>query len=217
MTITSNADCPLLECYVRRSFLTQNSIDSIFCDSARVFAVKSIEGQALRFRAMIDGVNGCVEHLPIDALAWKKSGIAAAEKRDLSDLQLWDCFSYNIQVHCFEFLQGRRCVAHLGHGDKIGATYLWTVDWVGNHYADGYGDYGHKDGHFLALDDGNFALLPNNRIWPWHDAVRPAEQDAERPNWNTNEQVYSCENGIESERGDRFFYGTNASSSSSDE
>ena len=42
--------------------------------------------------------------------------------------------------------------------------YMFTLDWYGHEDAEEAGDGGHKCAHVIALDDGNFAAQPNNRI-----------------------------------------------------
>jgi hypothetical protein len=53
------------------------------------------------------------------------------------------------------------------------------------------------------LDNGNFALQPNNRTL-WKD---PSFTTKEPPlDWKVNENVFSSENSIGRSKGDNFFY-----------
>jgi hypothetical protein len=81
--------------------------------------------------------------------------------------QLWDCFSENVSVICYDYLYERRCQAVLKDGTKVWASYLFTVDWYSNAYSDEPSDY--KCGHILVADDGYLLCQPNNRIF-WKDS-----------------------------------------------
>ena len=81
--------------------------------------------------------------------------------------QLWDCFSNNVTVTEFDFLNSHRCQVVLRDGTKVWATYMFTVDWFDNPYSNEPSDY--KCGHILKSDDGYLLCQPNNRIF-WKDS-----------------------------------------------
>jgi hypothetical protein len=81
--------------------------------------------------------------------------------------QLWDCFSENVSVIKYEYLETKRCQVVLKDGSKIWATYWFTVDWFDNPYSEEPSDY--KCGHVLIADDGYILCQPNNRIY-WKDS-----------------------------------------------
>jgi hypothetical protein len=91
------------------------------------------------------------------------------EHQDLEDLQLWNSFSYYPSVTVFDFLSGQRC-KYLGKNKKFyHGEYLFTIDWA--HPESNIVDTEHSEipdqhkcGHVLALDNGNYAIQPNNRI-----------------------------------------------------
>lgn len=154
-----------------------------------VFGVASIEGRALGFHVMLS--NGAVVwRVPIHALA----ADPAAKARPLEDLELWDCFSYHVGVEVFDYLAGMRVVAKLKDGTRAPGRYRFTVDWAESAMAENAGDTGHKCGHFIELDEGNFALLPNNRLcfhcpaWvdePWIDQEQPPRYQTIRRTWSS--------------------------------
>ncbi|MCA9204088.1 MAG: hypothetical protein KDA59_13625, partial [Planctomycetales bacterium] len=79
---------------------------------------------------------------------------------------------------------------------------MFTLDWLGNEDAEEAGDGGHKCAHFIALDDGNFAAQPNNRIqWFCPAFVTPWK---EKPDYLTNTSVWKVERETEKSQG--FFY-----------
>ena len=88
----------------------------------------------------------------------------------IDQLQLWNCFSYYPSVHCFGYLRVKRG-KYFGKDKK---NYLWSsiylpligliqkvISWIQNILKF---LHEHKCAHILALDNGNYAAQPNNRI-----------------------------------------------------
>src|SRR5271169_5161469 len=81
---------------------------------------------------------------------------------------------------------------------------MFTIDWCESEDAEEAGDGGHKCAHLIALDNGNFAAQPNNRIqWFCPAFVTPFQ---EKPDYVTNTRVWKVER--ETETSDGFFYDT---------
>ena len=91
---------------------------------------------------------------------------------ELDELELWDCFSYYPAVTVFDFIAGQEC-KYLGKDKKFyTGEYLFTIDWA--HPDPNILDVDHSEvpqehkcGHFIALNNGNYAIQPNNRML-WH-------------------------------------------------
>jgi hypothetical protein len=159
-----NANIPLIECYVRGNYLRdqQDSHDKYFW--CVVFGVSSIPKQVPLFNFhMEDG--GVWWRAPISAFC-QSEGVP---EQPLTDLVLWDSFSSNIAVTTFHQLAGSR--VHYTQRDKTkqSGKYLFTLDWSEGDFNEL--DYGyaskpdqHKCGHVLELDNGNYAIQPNNRL-----------------------------------------------------
>jgi len=123
-------------------------------------------------------------------------------------LELWDAFSYDISVTTYEYLKGLHCHVKLKNGQWFPGLYVVTLDWAGSAYAEDPGEGGHKCGHLLALETGHYAIQPNNRIY-WREAsfITKPLQTSERPDYLTNNHVWSCETGSKwAEDSARFFY-----------
>jgi len=158
-----NANIPLIECYVRGSFLRdqRDSHDKYFW--CVVFGVSSIPKQVPLFHfQMEDG--GVWWRCPISAFC-QEEGV---KEQPLSELILWDSFSYNISVTTFYQLAGSK-VKFLQRDKKeqLG-KYLFTLDWSEGDYNELDFSYAskpdqHKCGHVIQMDNGNFAIQPNNR------------------------------------------------------
>ena len=89
----------------------------------------------------------------------------------LDELELWNCFSYYPSVTSFDVLDGQSC-KFIGKDKKwYPGAYLFTVDWA--HPESNIVDTDHSEipqehkcAHILALENGNYAAQPNNRlIW----------------------------------------------------
>ena len=196
--MTLNASVPHFECYVRESFLYD-------CDETKqgfvrgvAFGVSSLWGRALGWHVMLE--NGAqIGRLPIHALCSKPG----SRKREIADLQLWDCFSYNPAVVEYEFLAGMACIAYLKDRSEVNGQYMFTVDWYGSEFAEGAGDLGWKCAHILELEEGNYAALPNNRIlWREPSFITPSG----RPDYKTMSHTWKCEDGSKWSTGEGYLY-----------
>lgn len=112
---------------------------------------------------MEDG--GIYWHLPISAFCTSPK----TTPMDLGDLELWDSFSYNISITTFYVLQNKTIEYMDRHGKKHRGRYLFTMDWTDGDFNEGRFGFSeapsqHKTGHVLELDNGNYAIQPNNRI-----------------------------------------------------
>jgi hypothetical protein len=157
-----NIDIPSFKCLVRLSHFTKNDRDVNTFHQAYAFGIQSIADKILTFHIMTD-YGMLRSRVPLSEIFVKvpDSDIPYYYK------QLWDCFSENIAVTKFEYLQEKRCQVILRDGNKVWATYLMTVDWFDNPYSDEPSDY--KCGHILIADDGYLLCQPNNRIY-WKDS-----------------------------------------------
>ena len=159
-----NANIPPIECYVRGNYLRdqKDSHDKYF--ECVVFGFTSIPKQVPLFHYMMtDG--GIWWRAPVSAFC-KKPGV---KELPLNELMLWDSFSYNVSVTRFYQLQGCKMMYTSRRKKHREGTYLFTIDWCAGDYNEldfGYAEKPdqHKCGHVIELDDGNYAIQPNNRL-----------------------------------------------------
>jgi hypothetical protein len=157
-----NLDIPSFKCLVRVSHLTKDEKDKNVYHNAYAFGIQSVEGKILTFHIMTDyGMLRSRVPLSEIFLNIPKQDVPSHYK------QLWDCFSENAAITSFNYLSGKRCNVVLKNGEKIWATYMFTIDWFNNAYSDEPSDY--KCGHILKADDGYLLCQPNNRIY-WKDS-----------------------------------------------
>jgi len=157
-----NSNIPSFKALVRKSHFTKNVEDKdIFLD-IYVFALQSVDFKILTFHVMTD--DGMVRsRVPLSEIYTKipENDIPFHFK------QLWDCFSTNVSVIKYDFLNSHRAQIVLRDGSKVWGTYMFTVDWFDNPFSDEPSDY--KCGHIFKSDDGYLLCQPNNRIF-WRDS-----------------------------------------------
>jgi hypothetical protein len=127
------------------------------------------------------------------------------EVPDMQDheLELWNCFSYHPSVTVFDWLVGERG-KYFGIDKKFyHGHYLFTIDWASpdpNLLDVEHSEIPeeHKCAHILALDNGNYAAQPNNRML-WNISsyttnnnvpdykVQTTEWNVENKGWTTDE------------------------------
>lgn len=188
-----NANIPPIECYVRGNYL-RNQIDShdtYF--KCMVFGVTSIPSQVPLFNfVMEDG--GIWWHAPISAFCTRED----TPEQDLHELVLWDSFSYNIAVTQFYLLQNAKMKFLSRTSKEFLGTYLFTLDWAHSDYNElnfGFSETPsqHKCGHVIELDNGNFAIQPNNRVRLF-DPSFVTKQGSNLIERKINTKLYTVEN-----------------------
>ena len=193
------------KCYVRAEHFTKNSEHKDEYHEAYAFGIQSVIGKILTFHVMTD-YGMLRSRVPISEIFLKKP---------LEDIpshykQLWDCFSENVTVTNFEYLKEKRCQVVLKDGNKVWATYMFTIDWFDNPYSQEPTDY--KCGHILFADDGYLLCQPNNRIF-WRDCnwiTKEFPIDVKELKVDTIlESVESHSNKWVSENSDSFYYDIN--------
>ena len=208
-----NANIPPIYCKIRREYLYDLREHQGETEDCVVFGLGSISGRALLFHCLL--TNGAIYwRLPISAFIQRGSGSTLyqreVEHQDLEDLQLWNSFSYYPSVTVFDFLKGQRCKYFSKTKNKLyHGEYLFTVDWA--HPESNILDTEHSEipdqhkcGHVLALDNGNYAVMPNNRIL-W--SIPSFTTSSSVPDYKVQTTIWNVENkGLITDDTDNFFY-----------
>ncbi len=204
--MTLNADIPCFDCWLRAEYLyDQDPEHRGQFERVSVFGITSLQGRALGFWVLVQSSGAVIARLPVSALVHSQD----APDLPLDHLELWDCFSYKPSVIEFAHLSGRRVETVLKDGIRYPGRCVFTVDWHGSPYAENAGDSGWKCAHLLELDNGCYALQPNNRIL-WADPATIPEPFPDPP---PSYKVQTTEWSVEHHRkwatqdADRFFYG----------
>jgi hypothetical protein len=119
-------------------------------------------------------------------LSWKDP----SDKKPLDYLQLWDCFGESVTVTTYEYLAQSRVQVVFKDGTKEWGNYMMTFDWYNNPYSQEPTQY--KAAHLIKLDDGNFALQPNNRL-VWKDMSFTTKPFPDKPDWKVDNKDWVCE------------------------
>ena len=159
-----NANIPPQECFVRGEFLRNMEDGHNTFYSCVLFGVTSVKSQVPLFHCLMED-GGIFWKLPIHAFCSREDVPAA----NLEELMLWDSFSHYISVTTFDLLRNSRMKYTGRSKQEYDGIYLFTLDWA--HEDSNIADVGfseaagqHKCGHFIKLDNGNYAIQPNNRL-----------------------------------------------------
>jgi hypothetical protein len=171
-------------CLLRKEHLYQNKLYHGEYEKIAIFGAQSSSGKALLFTGMLD--NGTIRsRIPIHMLCSKE-----CQKQELDLLQLWDCFSENATVTIYNFLKGARAKVIFKDKTHCWGNYMMTFDWYDNPYSNEPTQY--KCLHMIQLDNGNFTLQPNNRIF-WREMSFTTKQFPENPDYKVDNKIYRCE------------------------
>jgi len=203
-----NANIPVQYAQVRKEYLYDLKSHHGEVEDCVIFGLASLAGKAVLFHCLLP--NGAIYYrLPISAFIQRAYDILQVPRMRLDELELWDSFSYYPAITVFDFLAGQEC-KYLGKDKKFyTGEYLFTIDWA--HPEPNILDVDHSEipqehkcGHFIALDNGNYAIQPNNRIL-WH--VGNFTTKNEWPDYKTQTSEWSVENkDWTTDDTDRMFY-----------
>jgi len=185
-----NANIPATYAQVRREYLYDLKEHHGEAEDCIIFALASLTGRPILFHAIME--NGAIFYrLPISAFLQKDLDVKKVPRMRLDELELWNCFSYYPSVTTFDLLDGQSG-KYIGKDKKwYPGSYLFTVDWA------------HP---IMALENGNYAAQPNNRlIW----SISSFTVKDEVPfDWKTQSSEWNVEKDRKwkTEDSDRFFY-----------
>jgi hypothetical protein len=159
-----NTPVPVVDAFVRGNFLRdqQDSFDKKF--ECYIFGMSSIPNKTPLFHFMMaDG--GLWWRMPLHAFCWKDD----APQQELDELVLWDSYSYYPSVTTFPMLRNSPVEFVSRRKQKYKGKILFTLDWAHEDRTIpniGFSEHPsqHKCGHFIMMDNGNFAIQPNNRL-----------------------------------------------------
>ena len=203
-----NANIPPIYCKIRTEYLYDMDEKKRGERDCVVFGIASISGRALLFHVLLP--NGAVYYrLPISAFFQKHFSRDQVPDMRPDELQLWNCFSYYPSVHVFDFLAGVDGKFRGKDKNFYPGNYLFTVDWAHPepnilNVEHSEIPQEHKCAHILALNNGNFAAQPNNRIL-WH--VNNYTTDNDWPDYKVQNTIWDVE-GADwiTEDTDKMFY-----------
>ncbi len=167
-------------------------------------SVKSIRGQAFRFETYLPEYGALYDKLPLSAFAWHDV-LEEPDQLPLDVLQIWDCMSYHVEVVDKPFLKGLRAEFYGKDRQLHRGEYLLTIDSCNPDpripdFTFSESAEEHKSFNLLRLDNGQFALQPNNRCRFFDPAITHAE--LRTPDFKVCTRVYRVENTAKWRLGD---------------
>ena len=161
-------------------------------------SAKSIPGRAFYFETYLPEYAAMFDKLPISAFVSEPK--TPEVDMDLPNLQFWNCMDYGVVSVDKKFIGSMdfECYTR-DHGIQKG-TYVCTID--NYHHDPDYVDWAtsenpaeHKSHNLIELDNGQYALYPNNRLRIFDNSLTPV--DPKMPDFKVSTQYYSVENGFE--------------------
>ena len=187
---------PSYDVWVRKEYLTDHqSGHGEFVKGVWVSA-KSIPGRAFYFETYLPEYAAMFDKLPISAFTSDPE--TPTPDMTLHNLQFWNCMDYGVIAVQKQFIGSMHYeVMTRDFGNQTG-TYICTLD---NYHQDVDSiDYStseqpaeHKSHNLLELDNGQFALYPNNRMRIYDNSITP--ETPKIPDFKVSTVYYQVENG----------------------
>jgi len=173
-------------------------------------SVKSIKGEAFRFETYLPQYGALFDKLPISAfhsVDYPGLVIDSQVNPDLAldVLQIWDALSYHVEVVEKPFLKGLRAEFFAKDKRTYGGEFMFTLDTCSPDpripdftFSETIDE--HKSYNVLKLDNGQFALQPNNRCRFYDPAFNP--QAMKFPDFKVATHKYRVEQSAKWRLGD---------------
>ena len=190
-----NANIPIQYAQIKKEYLYDLRKHHGEVEDCIIFGISSLTGRAILWHALME--NGAVFYrLPISAFVQRGFDREKVPEQRLDELELWNSFSYYPAITTWDILTAASG-KFIGKDKKwYSGAYLFTVDW--GHPESNILDTEHSEipaehkcAHILALDNGNYAAQPNNRIL-W-DAPNYTT-DREVPDYTVQSTKWNVEN-----------------------
>lgn len=182
-------------------------VEGIWC------SVKAIKGEAFRFETYLPQYGALYDKLPISAFYWPCQ-TPTGEDLPLDVLQIWDALSYHVTVVEKPLLKGLRAQFFAKDKKVYQGEFMFTLDTCSPDpripdftFSETVDE--HKSYNVLKLDNGQFALQPNNRCQFFDPAFNP--QDMKQPDFKVATKKYRVEQHAKWRLGDtdNFTYESN--------
>ena len=188
---------PAQKVWVRKEYLRDHQDGhGEFVEGVWISA-KSIPGRAFYFETYLPKYGAMFDKLPISAFVSRPE--TPSPDLDLPNLQFWNCMDYGVTCMNKAFISSMDAeVFSRDHGFLKG-QYLFTLD---NYHANpDVIDYSvsevpqeHKSHNCVELDNGQFALYPNNRMRLYDLSITPEEPLV--PDFKVSTIEYQVECGV---------------------
>jgi hypothetical protein len=203
---------PSVEVWVRKEYLTDHQSGHGEFEKGVWVSAKSIPGRAFYFETYLPEYAAMYDKLPISAFVARPE--TPSPDLNLPNLQFWNCMDYGVVAVQKQFVGSMDYECYTRDHGIMKGTYICTLD---NYHQDpDVVDYAtsenpaeHKSHNLIELDNGQFALYPNNRIRIFDNSLTPTEP--KKPDFKVSTEYYSVENGFDRlgmGREDEYFWKT---------
>ena len=173
---------------------------------------KSIPGRAFYFETYLPEYAAMYDKLPISAFL--SEPVTPEVDMNLPNLQFWNCMDYGVVTVQKQFIGSMDFECYTRDHGIVKGEYICTLD---NYHQDPDAvDYAtsenpaeHKSHNLIELDNGQFALYPNNRMRIYDNSLTP--ETPKMPDFKVSTVEYSVENGFDRlgmGREDEYFWKT---------
>lgn len=172
------ANLPNQRVWVRKEFLRDQQDGHGELVEGYWVSIKSIPGRCFLWETYLPSYGALYDKLPISAFVSKPQ--LPTPSFDLANLQYWNAMDLGVRVLPKSFIEGMRveCLTK-DHGSQWG-NYILTID---NFHINAEAvDTGvsqdpqeHKSHNLVALDNGQFAVYPNNRMRVYDPSLSPSQ------------------------------------------
>ena len=173
---------------------------------------KSIPGRAFYFETFLPEYGALFDKLPISAFV--SSPETPEVDMALPDLQFWNCMDYGVTCIQKQFIGSMDYEVWTKNHGRVKGSYIATLD--NYHIHSDEVDYStaeqpdeHKSFNLLELENGQYALYPNNRMRVYDNSLTP--KNPKTPDFKVSTEYYQVENGNEYRLGDteEYYYDVN--------
>ena len=189
--------------WVRKEYLTDfQSGHGEFVEGVWVSA-KSMPGRAFYFETYLPEYAAMYDKLPMSAFVSRPE--TPTPDLDLKNLQFWNCMDYGVTAVYKQFIGSMDIEVYTRDFGRLTGAYVSTLD----NYHDDIDriDYStaetpaeHKSHNIIKLDNGQYALYPNNRMRVYDNSLTPTEP--KMPFFKVSTNVYDVERGHMTRYGD---------------
>ena len=189
---------PAEKVWVRKEYLTDHkSGHGEFVEGVWV-ACKSIPGRAFYFETYLPEYGALYDKLPISAFL--RAPKTPTPDMSLENLQFWNCMDYGVMAINKGFISSMDAEIRTRDHGLIKGQYIFTID---NYHADinvidnnvSEVPQEHKSHNCIQLENGQYALYPNNRMRLYDLSITP--QHPKTPDFKVSTIEYQVENGTE--------------------
>ena len=187
---------PAKKVYVRKEYLTDHQTGfGEFVEGVWVSA-KSIPGRAFNFETYLPEYGAIYDKLPISAFLDRPE--TPQPDLDLPNLQFWNCMDYGVVAIQKQFIASMDIELRTRNFGSISGEYLFTLD---NYHSDvniidtnvSEDPQEHKSHNCILIENGQFALYPNNRMRIYDLSITP--ETPKTPDFKVSTKYYQVENG----------------------